>query len=81
MATVFFKINERQAEEVETLMEEEGYTSKAEFFRFLIKYFKYQKTSSQSKFEHAASELASVLRTLNTKGTVRSSLDDQLKDV
>ena len=42
MATVFFKITAEQEKEVLNLMKEEGYTNKAEFFRFLVKFYKYQ---------------------------------------
>ena len=44
MTTVFFKINDIQENEVKQMMKEEGYTNKAEFFRFLIKFYKYNKS-------------------------------------
>ena len=81
MATVFFKINEKQNQEVAKLMEEEGYTNKAEFFRFLVKFYKYHKSPDEIRFEKAASDLAEVLRKLGKKGKLPSSLDEQLKDL
>lgn len=81
MATVFFKINEKQEEEVEKLMEEEGYTNKAEFFRFLIKFYKYHKSPEEIRFENAASELADVLRKLDKKSKLGKPLDEQLSDL
>ncbi len=81
MATVFFKINQIQENEVKKMMEDEGYTNKAEFFRFLIKFYKYNKSPAERKFEAAAQELEDVLGKLNKKGTLAASLDDQLADV
>ena len=81
MSTIFFKINEIQEKEVQSLMKEEGYTSKAEFFRFLIKYYKYNKSPAQKDFELATKELAGVLKKLNKKNKLASSLDEQLVDV
>jgi hypothetical protein len=81
MTTVFFKINDTQEKEVKQMMEEEGYTNKAEFFRFLIKYYKYNKSPAQQNFEIATQELAAVLKRLDKKGRLSSSLDEQLADV
>lgn len=81
MATVFFKINDIQEKEVKQMMSEEGYTNKAEFFRFLIKYYKYNKTPAQQNFELATKELAGVLKKLDEQGKLSSSLDEQLADV
>ena len=80
MATVFFKINPTQEKEVEKLMEEEGYTNKAEFFRFLVKFYKYHKSPDEIRFEKAASDLADALRKLGKKGKL-PSIDEQLKDI
>ena len=81
MTTVFFKINDTQGNEVEKMMEEEGYTSKAEFFRFLIKFYKYHKTPEEKRFEKAASELGEVLKRLDKKSKIGLSFDKQLEDV
>lgn len=81
MSTIFFKINEKQGEEVEKLMEEEGYTNKAEFFRFLIKFYKYHKTPEEIRFEKAAHELSEVLRKLDKKGKLGAPLNEQLADL
>lgn len=81
MTTVFFKINDKQQQEVEQLMESEGYTNKAEFFRFLIKFYKYHKSPEEMRFEKAASELAGVLKKLNKKGKLGKPLNEQLSDL
>ena len=81
MATVFFKINGTQEEEVKTLMKEEGYTNKAEFFRFLVKFFKYHKSPEEVRFEKAATALADTLRKLDKKGKLGKSLNEQLADL
>jgi hypothetical protein len=81
MATVFFKIGEVQEKEVNKMMKEEGYTNKAEFFRFLIKFYKYNKSSAQNNFEMVSNELAQVLKKLEQKGKFSKSLDEQLSDI
>ena len=81
MSTVFFKVNNIQDVEVKKMMEEEGYTSKAEFFRFLIKFYKYHKTPAEKDFEKETKELAQVLNRLNKKGKLNASIDEQLADV
>lgn len=81
MTTVFFKINDTQGNEVEKMMEEEGYTSKAEFFRFLIKFYKYHKTPEEKRFEKATNELGEVLKKLDKKSKLSLSFDKQLEDV
>lgn len=83
MASVFFKISPQQEKEVKSFMEEEGYTSKAEFFRFLVKFFKYHKTPEENRLEKATADLASVLKKLDKQGKLDSlpSIDDQLADV
>lgn len=81
MATVFFKITPEQEKEVKTFMKEEGYTNKAEFFRFLLKYFKYSKSSDQIRFEKAADELGEVLIKLGKTGKFNKSTHEQLADL
>lgn len=81
MKTVFFKISDTQAKEVQTLMESEGYTSKAEFFRFLVKFFKYEKESPGSKkLRQTTAQLEETVRKLNEKGYFDNlpPLDEQL---
>lgn len=80
MSTVFFKINAIQDQEVK-MMKEEGYTNKAEFFRFLIKFYKYQKSPAEKIFESATKELTTVLKNFNKKGKLDASLDAQLADI
>jgi len=81
MATVFFKITNQQEKEVKNLMEEEGYTSKSEFFRFLIKFYKYQKSPSQLRFEEAADRLGAALVKAKEQGKLGKSVKEQLSDV
>lgn len=81
MATVFFKINEKQEQEVEKLMEEEGYTNKAEFFRFLVKFYKYHKSPEELRFEKAADELTDVLKKLGKSGKISKTAYEQLADL
>jgi hypothetical protein len=81
MSTVFFKINDKQATEVNHFMEEEGYTSKAEFFRFLIKFYKYKRSPEEAHFNKATEELVDTLKKLNKEGKLNASLEDQLSDV
>lgn len=81
MSTIFFKINDIQDEEVKKMMKEEGYSNKSEFFRFLIKFYKYHKTPAEKDFETAARELADVLRKLDKVGKLEKSMDDQFADV
>jgi Arc/MetJ-type ribon-helix-helix transcriptional regulator len=81
MATVFFKINDKQDQEIKSLMEKEGYTSKAEFFRFLVKFFKYQVSSPDTQLEKATKELAAVLDKLDKQGKLNKNTDEQLDDV
>lgn len=81
MSTIFFKINDTQDGEVKKMMKEEGYTNKSEFFRFLIKFYKYHKTPAEKDFETATRELADVLRRLDKLGKLEKSIDEQLADV
>lgn len=81
MASVFFNINDTQEKEVKALMKDEGYTNKAEFFRFLIKFYKYHKTPQERRFEKAADELGEVLKKLDKKSKDSLSFDKQLSDV
>lgn len=81
MATVFFNINDTQEKEVKALMKEEGYTNKAEFFRFLVKFYKYHSTPEERRFEKAAAELGEVLKKLDKKSKNSLSFDKQLADV
>jgi len=81
MTTVFFKINDVQQHEVEAMMESEGYTSKAEFFRFLIKYYKYNQPTAKQRIEIASNKIAETLRKLKKAGKLNKSLDEQLADI
>ena len=84
MKTVFFKISDTQAKEVQKLMEGEGYTSKAEFFRFLIKFFKYKKEQEgRRKLEEAVADLEKTIDKLDEKGYFDNlpPLEEQLADI
>lgn len=43
MPAIYFKLSAQHEKTLKTLMKEEGYTSKAEFFRFLLRWFHYYK--------------------------------------
>ncbi len=45
MSAIYFKLNETQENELQALMSKEGFTSRAGFFRFLIKFYKYHQLS------------------------------------
>lgn len=81
MTTVFFKINDVQEKEVKIFMQEEGYSNKAEFFRFLIKFYKYHKPSEQERFEKLADELSEIMVKAAKHPKFKKSLEEQLKDV
>ena len=86
MKTVYFKISDKQAKEVEALMENEGYTSKAEFFRFLLKFFKYQHEKIDLKndsLEDAVDKLTATVTKIKEEGRLDNlpSLEEQLSDV
>lgn len=81
MTTVFFKINDVQEKEMKNFMDEEGYSNKAEFFRFLIKFYKYHKTSEQERFEKLADELQELSKKTANHPKFKRSLEEQLEDV
>lgn len=82
MSTVFFKISPTQEKEVQLLMAQEGYTNKAEFFRFLIKFFKYHHQNTEElELQKSVNELSTVLKKLKKAGKLSKSIDDQLADV
>ncbi len=82
MSTVFFKLNPVMNKEVQELMRLEGYTSKADFFRFLVKFFKYHRLEilEERKLKQNTDELKNILLALNKKGKLDNlpSLDEQL---
>lgn len=49
MSSIYFKLNETQENELQTLMAKEGFTSRAGFFRFLIKFYKFHQPSHPSE--------------------------------
>lgn len=48
MSVIHFSLNEIQDQELEVLMKKEGITTRAGFFRFLIKFYKYHQTPQQT---------------------------------
>ncbi len=81
MTTVFFKLNDVQEKELKQFMKEEGYSNKTEFFRFLIKFYKYNKSSVEQRYVKATDTLKKVLVELNKKGKLNKSLEEQLHDL
>ena len=62
-------------------MHQEGYSSKAEFFRFLIKFYKYHRSPEEQRFDKATEALKKVLLKLDKRGKLNMALEDQLNDV
>lgn len=85
MTTVFFKVNDVQEKEMKQFMKEEGYSNKAEFFRFLIKFYKYHKTDGQKRFEQITRELEETvkkaMKSEKFRKLIKTPLEEQLKDV
>lgn len=81
MASVFFNINTTQEKEIKKLMREEGYTNKAEFFRFLIKYYKYNTSPELRRLDQEAYELGEVIKKLDMATRKKLSFDERFKDV
>ncbi|MBT6069396.1 hypothetical protein HOG48_06635 [Candidatus Peregrinibacteria bacterium] len=84
MNKIILNINKKQTQELEALMEDEGYTSKTEFLRFLVKFFKYNRAQSDRfRLENAVNELAATVARLDEKGLLDNlpSLEDQLADI
>ena len=81
MSAIFFKVTDIQNKEIKSLMEKEGYSNKAEFFRFLVKFFKYHKSPENAQLAKVSQELTAILKELNKQGKLSSSLDEQLADV
>ncbi len=81
MIPIFFKVSETQEKEVKELMKQEGYTNKSEFFRFLIKFFKYHKSPIELKIEQETQKISKILMELKQEGKLSKSLGEQLNDV
>jgi len=83
MATVFFKVTNEQDKEIRQMMNDEGYSNKSEFFRFLLKFFKYTRHTKKNRFEEAVDALAESIKRLDAKGAFRNlpSAREQLADV
>lgn len=82
MSAVFFKLSARQNEELSAFMDEEGYTSKAEFFRFLLKFYKYKKDKEYSDLMKSADELGALVTKLNKEGKLKtSSLEEAIETI
>lgn len=83
MSSVFFNTSTQLADEIKRLMAEEGYTNKAEFFRFLVKFFKYNRNHSLADFHRAVDDLEQTITALDKKGLLNNlpSPEKQLADV
>ena len=85
MTTVFFKVNDVQEKEMKKIMTEEGYSNKAEFFRFLIKYYKITKSYEEKRLDQLTQELdevlAKALKSKKFRKLINTPLSEQLKDV
>lgn len=65
MPSILFNINKAQEKEIFELMALEGFTSKTAFFRFLIKFYKYQNAPDMRKLEKATIALEKIARKLS----------------
>ena len=81
MSAIFFKLSPIQENELHTFMNDEGYESKAEFFRFLIKFYKYQRSAAEVQLERNATALGELLKKLESEGKLSTPLEEQLHDV
>ena len=85
MTTVFFKVNDVQEKEMKQFMKAEGYSNKAEFFRFLIKFYKITKSFEEKRFDQVTKELDEAvnkaLKSEKFKKRINTPLVEQLKDV
>lgn len=82
MSSIFFKVNETFEQELHTFMKEEGYDSKAEFFRFLIKFYKYHRRERNNELHKASEELYKTIESLHKNGKLPlSSLTHELADL
>lgn len=84
MAAIYFKLSPMQETELKTFMKGEGYESKAEFFRFLIKFYKYNKKTDEIELDKSIDRLSETIKKLNKEGKLRKfdkSIKEQLADV
>lgn len=82
MPTVFFKVTDTQEKEVKRFMKAEGYASKAEFFRFLVKFYKFKQDTPQKEWSPIADELGVTIKKLHRQGKLKGlSFDKQFSDV
>lgn len=71
MSAIFFQLTKAQETDMKKLMKEMGYTKKSEFFRFLLNYYRLEKTTEG---------LRKILTAIAEKDMI-PSLDEQLKDL
>lgn len=81
MTTILLKLNNMQEKELKKFMKEEGYTNKTEFFRFLIKFYKYNKSPLELRYDRAVEALKKAVGELKKKGKLNKSLEEQLNDI
>lgn len=67
MPTVLLRINPEQEKEIFELMAMEGFTSKSAFFRFLIKFYKYQNSADTRRLDKATIALEKVAKKLSNE--------------
>ncbi len=65
MPSVLLRINAEQEKEIYELMALEGFSNKSAFFRFLIKFYKYQNAPDMRKLEKATIALEKIARKLS----------------
>lgn len=80
MSAVYFQLTKAQDQEMKTLMRKEGYSNKAEFFRFLMKFYKYHHDDHENpEMRKIAHELKKILTQLHKQGNLNDkSIKEQL---
>ncbi len=72
MPNFFMRISQQQDDEITELMTIEGYTCRAEFMRFVIKYYKYHaaknQTPEQIKDAYKRGEKTEMLKAIRACG-------------
>ena len=83
MSAVYFQLTKDQDQEMKSLMKKEGYSNKAEFFRFLMKFYKYYHDFQEElRFRKVTNDWKNTLIRLDKKGKLfNRSLEEQLADL
>ncbi len=85
MPAVFFQMSNEQNALLKKLMAQDGYTSKAEFFRFLLKLHEYRrmdKKEVEQELERLTGSIGKILKELDKRGMIDTRpLREQMQDL